>query len=90
MVRVNQGWEELRLDVDAPLIAVEIPADWTGLQEHSLGAARRWREVTDRLLAHYVGRQPGCYVITGVGTDQDRYFLIGEQVSDALWQHLGT
>lgn len=90
VVRVNQGWEEVRLDVDAPLIAVEIPADWTGLQERSLEAARRWRETTDRLLAHYVGRQPGQYVITGVGTDQDRCFLIGEQVSDALWQHLGT
>ena len=88
IVRVNDGFSQVRWDADAPFIAVEIPADWTGLQRRSLDDALRWREVSDRLFQHYVGQEPGQYVITGVGVDHDRRFLIGERVDDALWAHL--
>ncbi|MDI9546836.1 MAG: hypothetical protein QM346_04485 [Chloroflexota bacterium] len=88
IVRVNDGFSQVRWDADAPFIAVEIPADWTALQRRSLDDALRWREVSDRLFQHYVGQEPGQYVITGVGVDHDRRFLIGERVDDALWAHL--
>ena len=88
IVRVNDGWSNVRWDADASFIAIEIPADWTALQRRSLDDALRWREVSDRLFQHYVGQEPGQYVITGVAVDHERRFLIGEQVNDALWAHL--
>lgn len=88
IARVNDGFATVNWDVDAELIAIEIPADWTGLQRKSLEDALRWREVSDRIFQHYVGRQPGQYVITGVAVDEERRYLIGQQVSDALWAHL--
>lgn len=87
--RVNQGHDALDLAANREFIAVEIPGDWTGLQQRAVGKAMRWREATDRLFSHYVGIQPGQYVITGVATDRDQRFLIGQRVDDALWGHLG-
>ncbi len=52
IARVNDGWAQVRWDVDADLIAIEIPADWTALQRRSLDEALRWREVSDRLFQH--------------------------------------
>lgn len=87
--RVNDGYEHLYYDADAAWIAVEIPADWTIMQQLDETAAARWRTATDDLFSHYVGTAPGQYVITGVATDHDRRFLIGQRVDDALWTHLG-
>lgn len=87
--RVNDGIAAVDYHADQPYIAIEIPADWTALQQQSLEDALRWREVTDRLFAYYVGSAPGQYVITGVATDEERRFLIGQRVDDALWEHLG-
>lgn len=87
--RVNDGLQGVSYAADQPFIAIEIPADWTGLQQRSVEEALEWRAVSDRLFAHYVGIQPGQYVITGVGIDGDHRFLIGQQVDDALWEHLG-
>ncbi len=89
VIRVNDGYRRVDYAVDRPLIAIEIPADWTMLQQNRLDEAVRWREVTDLIFARYVGREPGQYIITGVSTDQERRYLIGEQVSDELWEHLG-
>jgi predicted GNAT superfamily acetyltransferase len=89
IVRVNDSLRVLTLDADAPYLAVEIPADWTGLQQRSVEEALQWRAVTDELFQHYVGTADGQYVITGVGTDQDRRYLIGERAGAALWEHLG-
>ncbi len=87
--RVNDGWWHVDFTADSDLIAVEIPADWTALQQRAIEEAMRWRDATDRLFAHYVGSRPGQYVITGVATDGDRRYLLGQRVHDGLWEHLG-
>ena len=89
IVRVNDGLHAADFHAAGPFIAIEIPADWTGLQQRNVDEALRWRSVTDELFQHYVGIAPGQYVITGVGTDQDRRYLIGQRAGEALWEHLG-
>lgn len=89
IVRVNQAWKELCFDADSPALAIEIPANWTGLQAQDLEAARHWRENTDRLFAHYIGKQPGQYVVTGTGVDGNRRFLVAERADDRLLTRLG-
>jgi predicted GNAT superfamily acetyltransferase len=86
--RVNRGLTEINFTLNAPLIAIEIPADWTHLQQEALPEAQAWRETTDRIFGHYIGLDPGKYVITDVGTAGDRRFLIGQQVCQELWQSL--
>ena len=86
--RVNINFESVNFEATNAYIAIEIPDNWTGVQQRSVDEAQRWREVTDRLFSHYVGSNPGQYVITGVATDRDQRFLIGQQVNDALWAHL--
>jgi predicted GNAT superfamily acetyltransferase len=87
--RVNDGFEQLHFEAAGSHIAIQIPGDWTGMQAHNVEDAARWREATDRLFSHYVGAEPGQYVITGVATDRDQHFLIGQKVDDALLAHLG-
>lgn len=89
IVRVNQGWQHYDLAADAELIAIEIPANWTGLQQHDPEAAARWRSVTDQLFTHYIGNAPGNYVVTDVGVDGEARYLIAERVSHGLWERLG-
>lgn len=86
--RVNLGFESLEFDATESHIAIEIPANWTEVQQQSVDDALRWREATDRLFSHYVGTKPGQYVITGVAMEYERRFLIGQKVDDALWAHL--
>ena len=69
-------------------IAIEIPADWVALQRVDQMTAQRWRDVTNRLLDHYLGPQPGQYVITAAGVSGTRRYLIGERVDDRLLEHL--
>lgn len=88
IVRVNDGPAATDFDAQAATIAFEIPDDWTGLQQHDLSLARRWRETTDRLFAHYLGIENGQYIITGAGTDGGRRFLIGERTTDRLLESL--
>jgi len=87
--RVNQGWANVNFTLGGPLIAIEIPRNWTQLQAESIAEAQQWREATDRIFAHYIGRQGGDYVLTGVGREEERRFLIAERVDDALWSALG-
>ncbi len=86
--RVNDSWLRIHATIDAPLIAIEIPAQWTVLQQENLQLARQWRAATDAIFQRYIGHNPGQYVVTGVGVDAERRFLIAEQASDALWEHL--
>ena len=60
------------------------------MQRNDLDVAIAWREASDRIFGHYVGSSPGQYVITGTGVDGERRYLIGERVSDELWNHLGA
>jgi predicted GNAT superfamily acetyltransferase len=87
--RVNQGYEQFDFHAEGRHIAIEIPGDWTELQQQDVEKALRWRAATDRLFSHYVGKEPGQYVITDVASDHDQHFLIGQRVDDALWQQLG-
>lgn len=87
-VRVNDGPNPIRWDADSPVIAIEIPADWGGLQRLDLPQAQRWRETTDQLFANYLGIGSGQYIITNAGTDGERRFLIGERVTDRLLESL--
>lgn len=88
IVRVNDGYRRLTLGVDAPLIAFEIPANWTELQRTDTEQAVAWRTLTDELFTTYIGAQPGKYAITAAGVDGPRRYLIGEQVNDALLARL--
>ncbi len=88
--RVNQGWQSTIDDTSAPVIAIEVPINWTALQQNNLEEAMRWRATTDRLFARYVGKEDGKFVITGVGIDGDRRYLIGERSYELLWEQLGT
>ncbi len=88
VVRVNRGWQQLDFAATAPMIAVEIPANWTALQQQAPDEALEWRSATDRLFAHYIGSQNDQYVVTDVGVTAEQRFLILQRVSDSLWQRL--
>lgn len=81
-VAVNTGAEHVDLDVDAPVIAVEIPLDWTALQREALDEALAWRQTTDALLSRYVGSEPGRYAVAGVAQKGGRRFLLAERVTN--------
>ncbi|MCB0144485.1 MAG: hypothetical protein KDE50_31670, partial [Caldilineaceae bacterium] len=85
--RINAGIQQIA-DPTAAQIAIEIPADWTALQRTNLDQTLAWRAATDALFAQYIGCRAGQYVVTGVGVDADRRFLIAEQADDSLWEKL--
>lgn len=92
VVRLNVGPERAASASGAPAIAIELPADWRALQ---LDPARRdealrWRAATDDLLDEHLGTDEGRYVLTDVGRDGDRRFLIGERIDAALLARLAT
>jgi predicted GNAT superfamily acetyltransferase len=86
---VNDGPRSMDLTRQDPLIAIEVPLDWTAVQQQDLKTALAWRQITDEVLQHYIGSGQGKYAITGVGAAADRRFLLAERVSPALWQQLG-
>ncbi|MCB0138240.1 MAG: hypothetical protein KIT77_14850 [Caldilinea sp.] len=88
--RANDGCDTARFDLADEFLAIEVPADWTALQQQDIGAAQAWRALTDELFAAYIGVGPGRYVVTGVGADGDRRFLLAERAGDGLWARLGA
>ncbi|MCE7986852.1 MAG: hypothetical protein DYG89_37235 [Caldilinea sp. CFX5] len=88
LVRVNDGWQRIDLTAKAPRIAIEIPANWTNLQQAHPDEALHWRAATDQLFSHYLGSDHGHYVITDVGLDGEQRFLVAERADDALWTRL--
>ena len=88
IVRVNDEPERLRLDVDEPYIAIEIPANWAQMQRDDLSDALRWREATDRVFARYIGIEDGKYVITGAAVEGERRFLVAQRAGAVLWDRL--
>ena len=86
--RVNVGIDQLRFDARSLKIAIELPEGWTRLQAEDIDLALKWRNATDRLFEHYLGSSEGKYIITGVGTDAEKRFLIGERVDRALIDRL--
>lgn len=79
---VNEGRSSVDLACDAKRIAIEVPQNWVALQGESLDEADAWRSTTDAVLSHYIGREPGQYVITGVARDGARCFLVTERVTE--------
>jgi predicted GNAT superfamily acetyltransferase len=88
IVHVNEGWRQLDFAATAPIMAIEIPANWTQLQQQDPDEALAWRTATDRLFTHYIGSSAGNYIVTDVGVAAERRYLIIQQVSEYLWQRL--
>ncbi len=88
ITRINDRWHINDLAADAPMIAIEIPANWSQLQRTNLAEAQVWRTATDQIFERYVGSEPGQYVITAVGVDGDRRYLLGESVDETLLDRL--
>ncbi|HMN31434.1 MAG TPA: hypothetical protein PKE45_25010, partial [Caldilineaceae bacterium] len=87
--RVNDGAQALVEQPTSQQIAIELPADWTTLQHQDLGYALRWRTTTDRLLQRLIGLAPGQYVVTDVGVESSRRYLVAQRSTTALWAQLG-
>lgn len=81
---VNQADASSDFGAASTRIAIEIPADWIALQRANQTAALRWRDVTNRLLDHYLGLQQGRYVIVDTGVNASKRYLIGERVNCRL------
>ena len=86
--RINHGSTESHLEEDAQVVAIEVPSNWTALQNKDLEQALIWRETTDRIFQQYLGCDEGKYIVTGVGQDGERKYLIAEKVDLALLKHL--
>jgi len=85
---VNQGDSSPIFSAASGRIAIEIPSDWVALQRQNMPAAQRWRDITNRLLDHYLGSQPGRYCITGTGIAGSKRYIVGERVDDRLLDEL--
>jgi len=81
IVRLNDGArlvaDPRSLPAGAP-VAIEIPQNWTALQSLDYETAWFWRQTTDRLLSALLGNGDDRYMITAVGRDGERAFLIAE------------
>lgn len=80
----NDGPTDLGSEPGSPLIAIEIPRDWTALQQSDLTAARAWRTNLDGLLLRCLGIGPDRYQITNAVLHEGRAYLLAEQATDAL------
>ena len=80
----NDGPTDLHIAPGSPLMAIEIPRDWTALQQSDLTAARAWRTNLDSLLARCLGDGSDGYRITNALMHEGRAFLLAEQATDAL------
>lgn len=81
---VHDRLEHIQWHLDTPWLAVEIPRNWSHMQRTEQTLAQRWRDTTDRILAHYLGPAEGQYMITHTGFRRDRIYLVAERVCAAL------
>ena len=86
--RFDGGIGGVELHPGDGVVAIEVPGDWTALQRVDLGSAVRWRGATDRFFERYLGWEVGQYMITGVGVDGVRRYLIAERVSKGMLEGL--
>jgi predicted GNAT superfamily acetyltransferase len=73
----------------APRVAIQIPANWTTLQQHEPEAALNLRQSTDALFQRWLGPEPGKLVLSGVAEDGPRKYLLAERVTPDLLEALG-
>ena len=86
--KVNIGTDQLRFNARSSKIAIELPENWTRLQAEDRNLAIKWRDTTDRLFEHYLGPADGKYIITGVGKDAAKNYLVADMVNRELIDHL--
>ncbi|MEM7132296.1 MAG: hypothetical protein AAF702_38695 [Chloroflexota bacterium] len=86
----NRGYTIVHQQLDAPQIAIEIPKEWTKIQENDVDEALCWRQTTDQLFHHYIGLGEDQYTICGVGVCDQRRYLIAEQSHQRLWNRLAV
>lgn len=87
---VHHNLQQVRMNLDAPCLAIEIPADWTQMQRTDLALAQAWRDTTDAILTHYLGPAPGQYMITHTGRRGDHCYLLATQVGSDLLRRYGA
>lgn len=80
----NDGLRPLEPAPDTRWLALEIPHDWTWLQQSDLERAQAWRDMSDGLLSRYIGPRPGQYMLSGTGYRDGRVFLVAERVTEEL------
>ena len=88
------NWERLGLEADPAVaradgLAIEMPDNWTSMQREEPEQAAVWRAHTDDLFERLLGIEEGRYVITGVGTEGERNYLLARRVSARLTARLG-
>jgi predicted GNAT superfamily acetyltransferase len=83
-VVLNEGPVALAGPVDAPHIAVEIPADWTALQRDEPELAAAWRQATDALFAACLGYAQGRYVVADAAAEGPRRYLVAHRFTPDL------
>ena len=80
----NDGPTVLDILPGSPLMAIEIPRDWTALQQADLMAARAWRTNLDDLLLRCLGDSSDRYRITNAVIHEGRSYLLAEQATDEI------
>ncbi len=85
LVVLNDGPEQLAATTTAPVVALEIPTNWTVLQHTSPELAQAWRTTTDAILDAQLGFRVGKYVVTNVAQAGERCYLVAEAFRAELW-----
>ncbi len=83
-LQVHDNLQQVRLNLDAPCLAIEIPTDWTRMQRTDLPLAQAWRDTTDAILKRYLGPMPGQYLITRTSRQGDNRYLLARRVGSVL------
>jgi predicted GNAT superfamily acetyltransferase len=93
IVRLNDGAHPAARLKDLPPgspVAIEIPRDWTSLQSLDYETAWFWRQTTDQILSALLGPGDDRYMITAVGRDGGRSYLIAEPTAHIAGQTAPT
>lgn len=77
----NEGLDRVRLHLDRDWLAMEIPANWDRVQRTSVAQAQQWRDMTDEILGHYLGSEPGRYLFTHTGYRDAKVYLVAQRAS---------
>lgn len=88
---LNDGFRPLAPPLEPPdRFAIEIPDDWTTLQDEDIKAALKWRSTTDALLAAYLGPDEGRYMIADLGRLGARWYLVAYRIGTAFREEAFT
>ena len=91
----GDDWHSITLDqrLDpgslAAKLAIEIPSRWTEMQHQDPQLAAAWRAYSDDLFERLLGAEEGGYIITGVGAEAERKYLLAQRSSAELLDRLG-